>query len=568
MLRRTLDTFLATVALAAAGLSVPARSALPAGPCDYLVISDSVLAPQARRLADLRHRVTPAIAAHPCVADMGDIFQAFPPTGWRWTSLRDYLASRYRASPHEMGHVALMGGASFDDASSANHVPVYREESPSLTQPAPNLDTLTTDDAFTEFFDSIAHADGAGPRFALGRIPASTPEQADAYLDKVEDYESGFPYGPQAFTYGYVSDDDIQIGDVDSLVPIFTLPEYHYRLWEGLAVKPFVRRVLSIEFPLRADGTKPEARDSVVALLNAGPARGYFVGMGGYARFTDEKIFMVPDDLPLLRPKRLQPVMVALSGSLARFVEPWSVLGRDLLLHPDGVIAFLGSTSPTYMDPNLAFAHAFDSAAAIGGTVGAAVAAAKRDQFYRGSTSMRNAAAYVLLGDPGLSLHPPTLDLVPAQGSGPGRLMLEGAGAPGDSAFFQLVRIDSLPWNAVILSANQAQRDRKYVRETVVAEGRAALGTGGSVTFTLPSAGDPRAAAVKVMTWSPKAMHYGHFPLASLGIAALRSVPGAARTPPGYRMRLRGSSLVLEGKGGIYGLDGRALAPQVRPQGK
>src|SRR3954453_21928409 len=143
MHRRSLNPFLATVTLAAAGLSAPARSALPSGPCDYLVIADSALAPPARRLADLRHRLTPAIAAHPCVADMGDIFRAFPPTGWRWTSLRDYLASRYRASPHEMGHVVLMGSASFDDASSANHVPVYREESPSLIQPyPPNLDTL------------------------------------------------------------------------------------------------------------------------------------------------------------------------------------------------------------------------------------------------------------------------------------------------------------------------------------------------------------------------------------------------------------------------------------------
>ncbi|MBW8888706.1 MAG: hypothetical protein JF616_13195 [Fibrobacteres bacterium] len=568
MLRRTLDPFFATVAMVAAGLPGPARSALPAGPCDYLVITDSVLAPQARRLADLRHRVTPAIAAHPCVADMGDIYRAFPPTGWRWTSLRDYLASRYRASPHEMGHVALMGGASFDDASAANHVPVYREESPSLIQPPPGVDTLTTDDAYTEFFDSIAHADDFGPRFALGRIPASTPEQADAYLDKVEDYESAFPYGPQAFTYGYLSDDDIQIGLPDSLMPIQNFPENHYDLWEGLKVKPFVRRVLSIEFPLHSDGTKPEARDSAVALLNAGPARAYWVGTGNPSQFTDEKMFMVPGDLPRLRTKRLQPVVVALSASVARFVDPGSVIGRDLLLHPDGAIAFLGATSLTYPGPNLNLARAFDSAAARGGTVGAAVAAAKRADASIGATDMRNAAAYVLLGDPGLSLHPPILDLVPAQGSGPGRLILEGAGAPGDSACFQLVRIDSLPWNAVILSANQAQRDRKYVRETVVAEGRAALGTGGSVTFALPSAGDPRAAAVKVMTWNSKNMHYGHFPLESLGIAALRSVPGAARTPPGYRMRVRGSSLVLEGKGGIYGLDGRSLAPQVLSHGK
>jgi len=568
MHRRSLNPFLATVTLAAAGLPAPARSALPSGPCDYLVIADSVLAPQARRLADLRHRLTPGIAAHPCVADMGDIYRAFPPTGWSWTSLRDYLASRYRASPHEMGHVALMGGASFDDAASANHVPIYREESPSLMDPPPALDTLTTDDAFTEFFDSIAHADDAGPRFALGRIPASTPGQADAYLDKVEDYESGFPYGPQAFTYGYLSDDDIQIGDQDSLMPVWELPENHYDLWEGLTVKPFVRRVLSIEFPLRPDGTKPEAGDSAVALLNAGPARVYLVGTGNPSQFTDEKMFTVPGDLPRLRPKRLQPVVVALSASVARFVDPGSVLGRDLLLHPDGAIAFLGATSPTYMGPNVDLARAFDSAAAKGGTVGTAVAAAKRRETSTGVTSARNSAAYVLLGDPGLSLHPPVFDLAPAQGSGPGRLNLEGAGAAGDSAYFQLVRIDSLPWNAVILSANQRQRDRKYVRESVVAEGRAALGTGGTVTFTLPPAGDPRAAAVKVMTWNAHGMRYGHFPLASLGFAALRPLPGAARAPAGYRLRLRGSGLVLEGKGGIYGLDGRSLNPQALPRDK
>ena len=65
MLRRTLDPFFAIVALISAGLSVPTRAALPEGPCDYLVIADSALMPQARRLADLRHRLTPGIAALP-----------------------------------------------------------------------------------------------------------------------------------------------------------------------------------------------------------------------------------------------------------------------------------------------------------------------------------------------------------------------------------------------------------------------------------------------------------------------------------------------------------------------
>lgn len=111
---------------------------------------------------------------------------------------------------------------------------------------------------------------------------------------------------------------------------------------------------------------------------------------------------------------------------------------------------------------------------------------------------------------------------------------------------------------------DRAPTDRHYARETVVAEGRAALGAGGSVTFTLPPAGDTRAAAVKVMTWNARGMHYGHFPLTALAGLAVARAPVPTRTPAGYRLRLRGSELVLEGRGGRFGLDGRALSDPER----
>jgi hypothetical protein len=561
MLRRITIRFLIAASIAA--LSSPLLAALPAGSCDYLIVADSLLLPQAQRLSDLRHRLTPAVAAHPCLAAMPDIYSAYPPTGPRWTSLRDYLAALWRGAPGGIRHVVLFGGASFADGSAENHVPVFQQRIPSAleygTPDNPAYDTLSSDDAFAGFFDSVTYSDTLAPRFAIGRIPAATRAEAETYLDKLEAYESAYPFGPQAFTYGYLNDDDIQPGTPDNLELIFELPEAYLPLWDGLGVKPFVKRVLAIEFPIQPDGSKPTARDSVLGLFNAGPARVYYAGHGSLSQWADERIFAVPGDLDRLRPKRLQPMVATLSGATARFAAHGTVMGRDLLFHPDGAISFLGATIPTYPVPNLEFAGRVDSAAALGGTLGEAVAIAKRRD-----RNPRNTAAYVLLGDPALSLHAPAVDLVPAPGSGATRLVLEGAGAPGDSAYFQAIRIDSMPWNAVIGPGNVSQRDRSYPRETVAGEGRAVLGPGGSVTFTLPTSGDPRACAVKVMTWNSRGMRYGHFPMESLLSLAVRRAPVAVPTRAGFHLQVRGGELILEGRGRVFGLDGRQRPPHGR----
>jgi hypothetical protein len=563
MLRRVPTRNLIALSVAAA-LASPLSAALPSGTCDYLIVADSLFLPQAQRLSDLRHRLTPGVAAHPCVASMPEVYHAYPPTGLRWTSLRDYLAARWRDAPGELKHVVLLGDASFQDDAPANHVPVFQQRIFSAVERGtpgnPAYDTLSSDDAFTCFFDSVTNSDSLAPRFAIGRIPAGTRAQAEAYLDKVEAYESAYPFGPQAFTYGYLSDDDIQHGSIDDMDPIWDLSEQHFRLWDALPVKPFVKRLLSIEFPIQPDWSKPAARDSLIRLFNTGPARVYFIGHGHPHQLTDERIFLVPDDLTGLRPKPVQPMVAMLSCTTARFGAPGTVMGKELLFHPHGAISFLGGTIPTYPSPNLNLGHRLDSVAALGGTLGQAVLKAKHDAFYA-----QNTAAYVLLGDPALTLRAPAFDLAPALGSGAGRLVLEAAGTPGDSAYFQLVRIDSLPWNAVIQAPNTAQRDRLYPRETVVGEGRAVLGAGGNVTFTLPPTGDPRASAVKVMAWNSRGMRYGHFPLASLMALAVRTVPGPAHAQAGYRLRVRGGELILEGRGRVFGLDGRQRPGRMGP---
>jgi hypothetical protein len=460
-------------------------------------------------------------------------------------------------SPSGPAHVVLLGDASFAENSAANHVPTFSQKLPSLDHfglDTVYYDTASTDDAFTSFFDSLSYDSIPGAVFAIGRIPARTAAQADAYLDKLEAYEGRFAYGPGAFTYGFLNDDDLQRGAQFDQEPISGMPELHQEVWDSLPIKPFVRRMLSIEFPIQPDGGKPAAKEATLGLFNAAPGRVYFIGHGAPHQLTDERIFEVPGDLARLRAKTLQPIVSMLACTTARFADPDSEsMGEQLLFHPHGAVAFLGGTIPTYPGPNNRLFIRWNALAMEGGTLGRTFAAAKPI-----ASDNRNSAAYVLLGDPALSLHAPAFDLAPASGSGASRLVLRGAGDAGDSAYFQLVRIDSLEFNKVISPQNLFQRDRLYPHETVLADGFAALGAGGTVTFALPSAGDPRLAAVKVMTWNGRGMHYGHFALASLGAVAL--APAGPRAPgrEGFRLVLRGGNLVLEGRGRRIGLDGRA----------
>ncbi|MDB5047243.1 MAG: hypothetical protein JWO30_314 [Fibrobacteres bacterium] len=541
---------------AGAAVNIATAARAKAVRCDYYIITDSVFTVQAEHLADFRHIVTLPVANYPCIAKMEDIYKNYPPKGPKWTSLQAFLKAAYTQSAGALSHVVLLGDASFDENSPDNHVPTFSQRILSLQRFSPDTvfyDTMSSDDAYAAFFDSVGYDSVPKLAFAIGRIPARTPAQADAYIDKVENYEAHFPYGPGAFTYGFLSDDDLQKGSPEDQDPILSMPELHQEIWDALPVKPFVRRMLSIEYPIQADGTKPAAKNATLDLFNAGPGRVYFIGHGSPHQLTDENIFEVPGDLTRLEPKRLQPIVSMLACTTARFADPNSEsMGEQLLFHPNGAVAFLGGTIPTYPNPNNVLFKRWNAFALNGGTLGRAFASAK-DSAY----DYRNNAAYAILGDPALTLHVPTFDLAPASGSGASRLVLPGN--LGDSAYFQLVRIDSLPFNAVISASNQQQRDKSYIRERVLAEGLGVVGAGGSVTFTLPTAGDPRDVAIKFMTWTTYGMHYGHLPLESLGLVALNPVRKSVPGREGFRLVLRGGGLVFEGQGRRVGLDGRDI---------
>jgi peptidase C25-like protein len=530
---------LLAAAPAARSLEVPVE-------CDYLIVTDSLLLPQAQRLAEVRSGTALDRIVKPGVATMGDIEREFPVSGTRSRSLLAFLRDIKAKNGRLPEHIVLFGDASFDGEAPGDRVPTYPYlvRSPNPPYDPGRYDTLASDDVYGTLLDTLSF-DSIRFFSAVGRIPAATVAQARAYVDKVETYETHYPYGPMAFTYGFANDDHIQHGAPGDLDPITNMNAYHKDIWDALDQKSFVRRMLSIEFPIGPDFTKPAARDSLVELLNAGPARFYFVGHSGANQLTDEKIFETPADLSRLKPKALQPIAALIGPYTAGFADRNTVsMGEHLLFHPYGVIAFLAPMAFSYPYPASALFQRWGDSAVGAGTLGISVARAKMGT----SLDLPNNQGFALLGDPGLTLRTPAFDLVPAPGSGRSRLMLQDAGASGDSAYLQLVQIDTVPLDPFVES-HPYFAGQYFLRERILGEVRGVLGPQGEVTLDIPwIPASPSAAAVKVMTWNDGGMRYGHFPLTDLGPVSLRR-PEPLKRAQGYRLVMEGGRILFEHAG-------------------
>ena len=505
--------------------------------CDYLIVTDSLLLPEARRLADLRSETGFDRIVNPAVATMGDIERDFPSPGARSRSLSAFLRDVKIKNGKLPEHIVLFGDAREDGTASEDRVPTYVYLARSLASPWEN-EVYTSDDVYCTLLDTIAF-DSIRLYASVGRIPAATADQARAYVDKVKAYETRYPYGPMAFTYGFVNDDHIQRGASGDLSPIRNMNSYHMDIWDALGQKPFVRRMLSIEYPLEPDYTKPAARDSLMELLNAGPARWYFMGHASANQLTDEKIFETPADLFRLKPKALQAIAALIAPYTADFADRNSVsMGEHLLFHPHGAIAVLAPMALTYPMPASSLLQRWGDSAVGAGTLGLSVARAKMGP----SNDRLIDQGFALLGDPGLTLRSPAFDLEPAPGSGRSKLMLQEAGDPGDSAYLQLVQIDTIPLS-LFREPDPGWPEEYFLRERLLGETRGVLGPGGAVTLDIPwIPASPSAAAVKVMTWSGEGMRYGHFPLTDLGPVSLRR-PESRKAAKGYRLVVEGGSI-------------------------
>lgn len=369
--------FVAATSGALAGTQVrrSAPADLTSRGAEYVVIAPPELRAGAQRLADLRA----AQGLTTLVVDLGDVVDLFGEGVSGPAAIQRFLTHAVKSWPTPPRYVVLAGKGTYD----------YRNLLGLSSNRVPPL-LISTEAGLAPADAAFADSEGRGvPAVAIGRIPALTAAELNAYVDKLAAYESD-PGGPWASRALLVADDADLGGDF-----------------------PAAREALAGLLPglsLTRIDTDParmaDSRSGLQSALRDGQVLMSYVGHGGLDRLSSEGLLLTSDVAGLGNGPRL-PVLTALTCLISQFAYPTvTSLGEELVLRADGgAIAVYG---PTWMSHNT-------PASALGGFLLPALAAPEGgrlgDRLLRGLNAYAAAGGdrkmlrlYTLLGDPALRI--------------------------------------------------------------------------------------------------------------------------------------------------------------------
>ncbi len=378
------------------------------GSVDYLIITNSLLYDQALRLASHHQQVN---RLRTLVVTTSQVFNEFSSGSPDPVALRDFLKMFYDRAGGDSSlapkYLLLFGDGSFDYktriSGNTNLVPVY--ESAATLEP---LDTYTSDDFFG-FLDDADDISAAGVHLldiGIGRIPASTPAQAKAIVDKIIAYTAPASLGPWRGDLSFIADDEdnnLHLEDAEILSATVS----------DRAPNLNLSKIYLDAYPQESapGGSRyPAVNQAIVSKIYNGTLLWNYSGHGGARRLADEAIL----DQELVNSFNNQnklPLFITATCDFAPHDNPLvASLGEDLLLRErTGAIALMTTTrlvfafSNRVMNQNylrIALQRRPDSTFR---TLGEAVRGAK-NATYQTSADIINNRKFTLLGDPALTI--------------------------------------------------------------------------------------------------------------------------------------------------------------------
>lgn len=206
-----------------------------------------------------------------------------------------------------------------------------------------------TDDYYVDFDDSESLLD-----MMSGRWPVQSASEVEAIVEKTVNYALTPLYGPWKNTATFVADDEWKSG--------FCSEDFHTEDSEDLIndVLPeyfTFRKLYQILYPFRqstSTSLKPDGTRDLIETINSGTLLVNYVGHGNERVWTDEQLFVMDRDFPLIDNHRLWPVIVAGTCTWGGFDRPNERCFPELLLGADdvGSIACIAATRFTFVSQN------------------------------------------------------------------------------------------------------------------------------------------------------------------------------------------------------------------------
>jgi len=343
---------------------------------DYLVIAPRAFADPARELAAYRSGMglRTAVALY---EDICDQFAAGLNTPEAIRTMLSFARENWAAAPW----MVVLGGWGHYD---------YLGATTATANPLPPL--LASDSATLRPADG-RFADLTGnevPDLAIGRIPAQSVAQFNAYIDKVKTYEAG---GPQA-SYGqalFAADNADDGGD-------FTASNRELATGTQVSYTP--------AFSTLDSNTVAGVRADIVSAFTNGLGLIHYTGHGSYQQLAGENLLHVNDVNAMINPP--VPLFISLTCLIGRFdmLNTRSLSEALVLREGGGALAVYAPSGLSWNAHAIRFAQVFYRVHAtdLCNTIGLALLQTRQyigEQAGSYATSLRT---YNLFGDPALKL--------------------------------------------------------------------------------------------------------------------------------------------------------------------
>ena len=369
---------------------------------DYLIVSPADFLGQAIELA--RHKQEIGRFVSPRVVNVEDIFKTFSGGVYSPEAIRNFMVYTQNAwqkindSPSP-DYLVLFGRGHYDYKNISSRVPNFL---PVYISKAWDYSTELISYPIEDFFAYTAEYTTAGGRGALpqiivGRIPANSVAEADAYLQKIKGLETdNADYSSWRNRPVLVADDDIQHR--------LNEPETMRHTWQSDSVgiiigaldrSADIRKVTLFEFPFDNQVRKPLAREALIREINRGVSFVNYFGHGSYTVISDQKTFEITD-IALLSNEDRYFIFGAFSCSVGFSDHPTISGLSEMLVRAArrGAVNSISATRTAFTNENARIANQlfrsfYDSTRTV--SVGQAYWEAKR---------FENILTFSLLGDP------------------------------------------------------------------------------------------------------------------------------------------------------------------------
>jgi len=327
--------------------NIPNQNVHAAADADMLIITSPVFMAQAQALADY-HAEKDGMQS--LVVDVTEIYNEFSTGTPDPTGIRDFIRMVYRRSAGKLKYLTLFGRSSFDFRNilgyGKNFVPVYQT---ATEAPYSKVDFCTDD--YYGMMDSNEGLNSAGyVDLGIGRIPVSTPQEAEIVLEKIKhydnlaeikgDWKTNLLFMADDEVTAYVDDCETYFRMADTICPPMTAKKMYCGAY------PNVNTSSGVEIP--------GANEALMQTLDKGVLAMIYAGHGGITGLTGDRVFTNSDIAALENSDKL-PFVFTATCEFSKYDDPLVIsAGERMFLNPHGgSVAMLTTSRSTYGGNNV-----------------------------------------------------------------------------------------------------------------------------------------------------------------------------------------------------------------------